>query len=520
MNNRLRPATRKPLISNSWVSAVLASHSALGLALSAAIYLICLTGSVVVFVQELQRWEQPAAPRVVAVTPGAIDLGIAMLREKAPKEAAPSISATLPSPSNPHLLLSARGREGAGGGSWYADASGHLAMKVRHDVSDFLVGLHVDLHLPFGIGTVIVALAGMALLALVISGVLAHPRIIKDAFRLRSGGSERLGQADLHNRIGVWGLPFHFIIAFTAAFLGVFIIVFGSVAATTYKGDMAKAFTDLAGPSARSAAHAPHNDQVPSVAPFIAAATAAAPGLTLQSVDIQQPGAKGQLIGIGLRDPRSLVLSERVVFDSQGRKVFASDVAKRSLGQQMIFAIQPLHFGWFGGIFVKLAYGVLGLSMCVVTASGFRIWLARRRDKGRPAPVMERLWTATIWGQPLALVLAAVPSLATDAKAAPLLGWAAGTIAAYALACLPSLQARLGVGLRAATAVALAGLALVHAAISAAGGLPAIDPMSWAVDATLLLTAFFVARPMLKLRRSPRAVAMAERDQAPVALPD
>jgi hypothetical protein len=44
--------------------------------------------------------------------------------------------------------------------------------------------------------------------------------------------------------------------------------------------------------------------------------------------------------------------------------------------------------------------------------------------------------------------------------------------------------------------------------------------MSWSVDAALLLTAFFVARPMLKLRRSPRAVAMADRDQTPVALPD
>jgi hypothetical protein len=54
--------------------------------------------------------------------------------------------------------------------------------------------------------------------------------------------------------------------------------------------------------------------------------------------------------------------------------------------------------------------------------------------------------------------------------------------------------------LRAATAVALAGLALVHAAVSVAGGLPAIDPMSWTVDAALLLTAFFVAWPMMKLR--------------------
>ncbi|MXO65918.1 PepSY-associated TM helix domain-containing protein [Altericroceibacterium endophyticum] len=502
MTDPLRPAMRKPLFSKGWVSAVLAGHSALGLAFSAAIYLICLTGSVVVFVEELERWEQPTAPKVVSVSPEVIDEGLAALREMGPKDAVRSVSATLPSAANPHFVLSARSGDRLNSGSWFADTSGQPVMKVRHDVSDFLVGLHINLHLPYGIGTVIVGLAGMALLALVISGILAHPRIIKDAFRLRSGGSARLSQADLHNRIGTWGLPFHLIMAFTAAFLGVFLIALGSVAATTYQGDMTKAFSDLTGPSARGAADAPRTDPVPPSASFIAAATEGVPGFTVQSVSIQQPGAKEQRIGIGLHDPRGLPLRESVLYDSKGNKVFGSDVAKRSFAQQVIFAIQPLHFGWFGGGFVKLAYGLLGLSMCSITATGIQIWLTRRRDKGRPAPIMERLWAATIWGQPLALTLAAIPSLATDAEGAPLLGWATGTIAAYALACVPFMQARLAAWLRAATAVALAGLALLHAAIGAAGGLSAVDPMSWAVDAALLLTAFFVARPMLKFRRA------------------
>ena len=502
MTNPVTPAPRKSLFSEGWVSAVLAGHSVLGLAFSAVIYLICLTGSVVVFVEELERWEQPEAPRVAAVAPEVIDRGLAALREMGPKDEVRSVSANLPAPANPHFVLSARSGDRTHSGSWFADASGAPVMKVRHDVSDFLVGLHINLHLPYGIGTVIVGLAGLALLALVLSGVLAHPRIIKDAFRLCSGGSARLSQADLHNRIGTWGLPFHFIIAFTGAFLGVFLIVFGSVAATTYQGDMTKAFSEFAGPSARGAADAPRTEPVPPSEPFIAAARAAAPGFTLQSVSIQQPGAKGQMIAIGLHDPRGLPLSESVIYDSTGRKVFASEVAKRSFVQQMIFAIQPLHFGWFGGLFVKLAYGLLGLSMCSITATGCQIWLTRRRDKGRPAPVMERLWTATIWGQPLALTLAAFPSLVTHAEAAPLLAWAAGTIAAYALACLPAMQARLGTGLRAATALALAGLALFHAAISAASGLASVDPMSWAVDAALLVTAVFVARPLIKSRRA------------------
>ena len=49
-----------------------------------------------------------------------------------------------------------------------------------------------------------------------------------------------------------------------------------------------------------------------------------------------------------------------------------------------------LHFGWFAGLPVKIAYLLLGFALCAVTWSGVTIWLARRRDKGRPAPGWER----------------------------------------------------------------------------------------------------------------------------------
>ena len=56
--------------------------------------------------------------------------------------------------------------------------------------------------------------------------------------------------------------------------------------------------------------------------------------------------------------------------------------------------------------------GVLGAGLTAVTSSGVAIWLARRRDKGRPAPRWERIWIATVWSQPLAYaasLLVAVP---------------------------------------------------------------------------------------------------------------
>jgi uncharacterized iron-regulated membrane protein len=59
---------------------------------------------------------------------------------------------------------------------------------------------------------------------------------------------------------------------------------------------------------------------------------------------------------------------------------------------------------------VRIAYGVLGLALTYVSATGVTIWLARRRDRGRPAPGLERAWMGWTWGAPAALALAAVTS--------------------------------------------------------------------------------------------------------------
>src|SRR5690606_34906035 len=67
-----------------------------------------------------------------------------------------------------------------------------------------------------------VGLLGALMAGLVISGVFAHPRIFRDAFRLRWGDGSHLAWADLHNRLGVWSLPFLLGIAISGAFFGVY----------------------------------------------------------------------------------------------------------------------------------------------------------------------------------------------------------------------------------------------------------------------------------------------------------
>ena len=105
-------------------------------------------------------------------------------------------------------------------GDWLADQDGNLVARLEAPFSEFLVHLHTHLHLPATWGLFIVGLTVVALLSSLVSGLLSHPRIFKDAFALRWGGSRRLQEADLHNRLGVWGLPFHIVVTLTGTLLG------------------------------------------------------------------------------------------------------------------------------------------------------------------------------------------------------------------------------------------------------------------------------------------------------------
>lgn len=66
-----------PKVRPGFVKEALAGHSALGLFAGAMIYLVCLSGTVAVFVADLRAWEAPQAPRIETVEAAAIDRAVA-----------------------------------------------------------------------------------------------------------------------------------------------------------------------------------------------------------------------------------------------------------------------------------------------------------------------------------------------------------------------------------------------------------------------------------------------------------
>ena len=176
--------------------------------------------------------------------------------------------------------------------------------------------------------------------------------------------------------------------------------------------------------------------------------------------------------------------------------------AENNLGEDLLGGMGQLHFGWFGGGVVKIVYGALGLGLTYLAASGDNIWLARRRDKGRPAPGWERAWSATVWGQPAGIAAAALTSLFTTSLTPVILLW---LIVAFLLLLLAlRLDAdRLAMLARALTGIFLLSTALVHA-FGHGGG----DRVAWLVDIVCGIGGLALVLPtMRRARRRTPAVS-------------
>ncbi|MGC4081003.1 MAG: PepSY-associated TM helix domain-containing protein, partial [Vicinamibacterales bacterium] len=207
------------------VKASLAGHAWLGLLAGGLMYLVCLSGTVAVFYEEFERWEQPRIVETDRYDPAIVQSAVGNVLQRLGRAPA-HLYVSLPTPATPRTSVSTDDEHEA----WFVNADGTLGEPVAHDWTHLLLNLHIYLHLPSTVGLLLVGAAGAMLCGLIISGFLAHPRIVKDAFRLRLGGSPHLEQVDLHNRLSVWGAPFHIVIALSGAYFGLASVMFALLA--------------------------------------------------------------------------------------------------------------------------------------------------------------------------------------------------------------------------------------------------------------------------------------------------
>ncbi|WP_444912626.1 PepSY-associated TM helix domain-containing protein [Microbulbifer sp. PAAF003] len=432
-------------------------HSVLGLAVSTLLYIVCVSGTLAVFYNEFERWEQASELENLNVEASvyrtATENAIALA--KLEKEDLDSITFTIPNQDKPRLMVEVGDMER------YVAEDGSLLGKVEHEWTHFLAYLHYALNLPVGYGVILVGLIGMVMSALIVSGLLAHPKIIKDAFSFRLSGSKRLQQVDLHNRLGVWASPFHLAIAITGAFIGLSQVAAFAIAGVFFEGDTEKVEHMLYADHPVMEENAPEVDY-PDYAAILATMDRIAPEEERTRLEVAFPGREGQVVEVWTRVPERLVWGERYHFNPDGSLIEKEGWSEGDAAKQVYLSTYRLHFGHFSGFPVKIAYFLLGVGMCLLVVSGINIWFVRKRQRGNPAVRLERVWMAQVWGVPFAIALSAVTYLAFKLNAAQVF-WLV-TLALSVAAAFMGTVAKWSLSLRIATIIACVGAVVVHVA--------------------------------------------------------
>jgi len=437
------------------VQRALAGHAAVGLLASALLYIIALSGTLVVIHDRWQRWEEPSIAETATLPPQAAQAAMAAVAASDAAKGKPvttHLYIRMPTDDLPRAVVT------TDHGASYVDGDGKIVAPEAHAWTEFVIALHEYLNLPMTIGLIAVGALGVALASLLVTGVLAHPRILRDAFRLRARHDSQIARADWHNRLGIWTMPWVMAVALTGAFIGL-----GSVGATVLAkayagGDVEKIYATVFGdePPA-NAAKAP----LPDIARALATLAGRVPQARPTYVVVHDPATQGQHVQIIAEHPRRLIYGETYAFDARGNWTGKVGLSDGPIGKQFAASTYNLHFGNFAGLPAEIAYMALGLALCGVIATGTTLWLQKRRRRGLRSDRLSACWEVVVWGTPIALVLT-LWARAILGPQAPLamLFWSALAIGVALGIAAPKLveQARL----RQAALLAIAITALAH----------------------------------------------------------
>ncbi|MFZ5780446.1 MAG: PepSY-associated TM helix domain-containing protein [Pseudomonadota bacterium] len=353
-------------------------HTWAGLCTGAVLFAVFWMGTLSVFDHEIDRWMMPAT----RLAPADLESVDSLARELQPLiGGSPQWLVLFPSRREPVARVGYRTQQGLPVVR-QADPTTSALLPDAGTLggSGFLYPFHYTLHLRFqSLGLWIVGLAGMAWLALCVSGVVIHRKIFADFFTFRAGNKPRRLILDLHNVAGVLGLPFH--VAITLSGLVIFFTVyFSSAWEMAYRGDRQLFVQESYGIYARPRAGRP-GPPLASLDAMVAEASRRWDGGKPQLLRVFHAGDANAYVEV-----RRSFVADRVTmpvdalyFDADSGAVLSSNTAKPLMNVHRF--ITGFHFIQFDHWSLRWLYFVLGLLGCALIATGFLFWLESRRRR-------------------------------------------------------------------------------------------------------------------------------------------
>ncbi|WP_439817682.1 PepSY-associated TM helix domain-containing protein [Zavarzinia sp. CC-PAN008] len=240
---------------------------------------------------------------------------------------------------------------------------------LRGGFMGLMYSLHVDLFMGVP-GKLFLGLMGLLFVVAIVSGVVLYaPFMRRLPFgTVRKDRSPRTRWLDLHNMIGVVTLGWALVVGLT----GILNTLDDLLVMAWQNGEMAEISAPYAGQSPPT--------RLGSLDAAVATALAQAPDM--ETAFIAFPGTAFSTphhYAVYLHG--STPLTEHLVkpFLVEGATGTLTDVRELPWYLKALLLSQPLHFGNYGGLPLKIIWALLDLATIVVLGSGLYLWLKRRR---------------------------------------------------------------------------------------------------------------------------------------------
>ncbi len=285
-----------------------------------------------------------------------------------------------------------------------ADGSSEVAEAKPSKVGEFIDVLHRVVGLPFDteVGRVLTGVISILYALALISGlVFVLPSLVKDFFALRLGkGLKRLWM-DVHNVVGIASLPFHLMIALTAAGFGLHDGIYFVQDGLIHGGTLRSSF---GGP--RGEVKPPDPSAMLPPAELVARAKEVSPTFEPSSLQYRQVTSPRALVRVWGEDPTAYSPRARggfVALDPYNGEVKSADFlpGKMSAPATVVGSFFALHMATYGGTPIKWVYFLLAMSGAWLFYSGNLLWVETRRKKARAEgerPLQRRdvRWVAAV----------------------------------------------------------------------------------------------------------------------------
>ncbi|ANH83237.1 peptidase [Niabella ginsenosidivorans] len=233
-----------------------------------------------------------------------------------------------------------------------------------------ILRIHADLFLGIG-GKLFLGLIGLVFIIAIISGVVLYGRIMKkfDFGMVRKYRSKRLRWLDTHNLIGIITLCWASVVGFT----GIINCLSDVMLALWQQGQL----KEMTAPYAHQK---PVEGKLASLDSAVAVAQRAAPDMETRI--IAYPGSifsskHHYAVFMKGKTPLTSRLLKPALIDAKTGKL--TDIREMPWYVNTLFISEPLHFGDYGGMPLKVIWGLFDIATIVVLVTGLYLWINRRK---------------------------------------------------------------------------------------------------------------------------------------------